>query len=106
MEDAESVTEPKPSSALEDEASESEEDLILHSSRHYWAKGVKMPVFEGEDPLGWITCGEVCFRATRPTERESEIGLYQYGGKRLALVPVLEAKGKAEELVCFQGNAD
>ena len=51
-------------------------------------------------------CGEVFCRATRPVERESEIGLYQHGRKHLALVPVLEAKDKAKKLVCFQGSAD
>ena len=66
-----------------------------------------MPVFEGEDLLGWIACAKKFFcSATCPTKRESEIGLYQHGRKCLALVPVLEAKDEAEKLVYFQGSAD
>ena len=53
--------EPEPSSTSEDEENKPEADSILNSSHHYWAKGVKMPMFEGEDLLGWIVRAEKFF---------------------------------------------
>jgi len=52
LEDEESAMEPKPSSTPEDKENKSEADSVLNSSHHYWAKGVKMPMFEGDDLLG------------------------------------------------------
>ena len=74
LEDEESATESEPLSTSEDEASESETDSILNSSRHYWAKGVKMPMFEGENPLGWITCAENFF-AVQHVQQSTKVRL-------------------------------
>ena len=73
LEDEEFATELEPLSTLEDEASESETDSILNSSRHYWAKGVKMPMFEGENPLGWVAC--VKFFAVQHVQQSAKVRL-------------------------------